>query len=130
MKKIGIGSFFRIIVGSALAVSITVSASAAEDPDVYDTVELNNGDKLIGTLLDNSFTLTTPYTLVTLKKDQISEIRPHAENQNEDVIELNVGGTLTGTIEKPRFSFKPISGEIISLDKEQFRKIILRRRNE
>ena len=128
MSKIGIGSIFRIMVGFVLAVSIAVSAGTAEDPDVYDTIELNNGDKLIGTVLDNSFTLTTPYTLVTLKKDQISEIRPHAESQNEDVIELNAGGTLTGTIEKPSFSFKLISGEIISLDKEQFRKIILRRK--
>ena len=128
MSKIGIGSIFRIMVGLVLAVSIAVSAGTAEDSDVYDTVELNNGDKLIGTVLDNSFTLTTPYTLVTLKKDQISEIRPHAESQNEDVIELNAGGTLTGTIEKPSFSFKLISGEIISLDKEQFRKIILRRK--
>ena len=128
MSKIGIGSIFRIMVGFVLTVSIAVSAGTAEDPDVYDTIELNNGDKLIGTVLDNSFTLTTPYTLVTLKKDQISEIRPHAESQNEDVIELNAGGTLTGTIEKPSFSFKLISGEIISLDKEQFRKIILRRK--
>jgi hypothetical protein len=116
MSKIAIGSIYRIIMGLALAVSIAVSAGAADDADVYDTVELRNGDKLTGTVLDNSLTLTTPYTFVNLKKDQISEITPHPESQNEDVIVLSVGGTLTG--------------ETISLDKEQCKKIILRRKNE
>ena len=130
MSNIAIGSIYRIIMGLALSVSIAVSAGAVEDADVYDTVELKNGDKLAGTVLDNNFTLTTPYTLVTLKKDQISEIKPHPESQDEDVIELNVGGTLTGTIEEPSLSFKLISGKTISLDMEQCRKIILRKRNE
>jgi hypothetical protein len=130
MSKIAIGSIYRIIMGLALAVSIAVSAGAADDADVYDTVELRNGDKLTGTVLDNSLTLTTPYTFVNLKKDQISEITPHPESQNEDVIVLSVGGTLTGTIEEPSLSFKLISGETISLDKEQCKKIILRRKNE
>ena len=130
MSKIDFGSIYRIIMGLALSVSIAVSAGAVDDADVFDTVELKNGDKLTGTVLDNTFTLTTPYTLVTLKKDQISEIKPHPEIQNEDVIELNVGGTLTGTIEEPSLSFKLISGKTISLDMEQCRKIILRKRNE
>jgi hypothetical protein len=129
MSRIAIGSIYRMIIGLALTVSIAVSADA-DDTDVYDTVELKNGDKLTGTVLDNDFTLTTPYTLVNLKKDQISEIKPHAETQNEDVIELNVGGTLTGTIEGPSLSFRLVSGETISLDKEQCKKIILRRKDE
>jgi hypothetical protein len=127
MSKIVSGSIYRIMMGLALVVSIALSAGAADDPDVYDTVELQNGDKLTGTVLDNTFTLTTPYTLVTLKKDQISEINPHAGSQNEDVIELTVGGTLTGTIEEPSLSFKLISGETTSLDKAQCKKIILRK---
>ena len=130
MLKIGIGLIYRVFMGLALLVSIASSAGATENPDVYDTVELKNGDKLKGTILNNNFTLTTFYSLVTLKKDQISEIRPHSESQNEDVIELNVGGTLVGTIEEPTLSFKLISGEMISLDKEQCRKIILRRKSE
>lgn len=126
MSNISIGSIFRIVLGVALAISIAVSAGAVEDPNVYDTVELNNGDKLIRTVLDNTFTLSTPYTLVTLKKDQISEIMPHPERQNEDVILLKVGGTLTGTIDEPSLSFELISGETIVLDKRQCKRIILK----
>ena len=125
MSKKAIRSIYRMIMGLALVGSIAVSAGSIDDADVYDTVELENGDKLSGAVLDNTFTLTTPYTLVTLKKDQISEIRPHAESPNEDIIELNVGGSLTGTIEEPSFSFRLVSGETISLDKEQCRKIII-----
>lgn len=127
MSKITGGSIYRMMMCLALIVFIAISAGAVDDPDVYDTIELKDGDKLTGTVLDNTFTLTTPYSLVTLKKDQISAIKPHSENQHEDVIELNVGGTLSGKIEEPSFSFKLTSGEIISLDKEQCKKIILRR---
>jgi hypothetical protein len=127
MSKIASGSIYRMMMGLALAVSMALFAGAVDDADVYDTVELKNGDKLTGTVLDHTFTLTTPYTLVTLKKEQISAIKPHSEGQNEDVVELNVGGTITGTIEERTLSFKLISGETVSLDKEKCRKIILKR---
>jgi hypothetical protein len=51
MSKIVSGSIYRIMMGLALVVSIALSAGAADDPDVYDTVELQNGDKLTGTVL-------------------------------------------------------------------------------
>jgi len=130
MSKRTSGSIYRMMLGLAVTLSIAISSGAVDDADVYDTVELKNGDKLTGTVLDDTFTLTTPYSFVTLKKDQISAIKPHSESQNEDVIELNIGGTLTGTIEEPSLSFKLVSGETISLEKEQCKKIILRRRNE
>jgi hypothetical protein len=127
MSKKAIGSIYRMMLGLALTISIALYAGAADETNAYDTVELKNGDKLTGTVLDNTFTLSTPYSLVTLKKEQISAIKPHSEGQNEDVVELNVGGTITGTIEERTLSFKLISGETISLDKEKCRKIILRR---
>ena len=130
MSKKAIELIYRMMLGLALTLSIALSAGAAEDPDVYDTVELKNGDILTGTVLDNMFTLSTPYSLVTLKKDQISAIKPHSESQHEDVVELNIGGTLSGTIEEPTLSLKLISGETISIDKKECRKIILRRKNE
>ena len=130
MSRIAFKSIYLIILNLALAVSITVSAGAVEDTGVSDTVELKNGDKVTGTVLNNTFTITTPYTLVTLKKDQISEIKITPDSENHDVIELTVGGTLAGTIEEPSLSFKLISGKIITLEKEQCKKIILRRKNE
>jgi hypothetical protein len=127
MSKKAIGSIYRMMLGLALTISIALYAGAADETNAYDTVELKNGDKLTGTVLDNTFTLSTPYSLVTLKKEQISAIKSHSEGQNGDVVELNVGGTITGTIEERTLSFKLISGETISLDKEKCRKIILRR---
>ncbi|MBN1832795.1 MAG: hypothetical protein JW896_11865 [Deltaproteobacteria bacterium] len=126
MSKIAVESIYRMMMGLALTISIAVSAGAADETNIYDTVELKNGDILTGTVLDNTFTLTTPYSLVTLKKDQISAIKPYSQDQKEDLVELNVGGTLTGTIEELTLSFKKISGETISLDKGQCKKIILR----
>ena len=130
MSKIVFRSIYRIIMGLALAISIAVSAGAVDDADVYDTVELKNGDKLTGTVLNNTIMVTTSYTLITVKKNQISEIKFNPESENDDVIELNVGGTLAGRIEEPSLSFKIISGKIISLEKEQCKKIILRKKSE
>lgn len=127
MSKKAMGSIYRMMLGLALTIFIALYAGAADETNAYDTVELKNGDKLTGTVLDNTFTLSTPYSLVTLKKEQITAIKSHSEGQNEDVVELNVGGTITGTIEERTLSFKLISGETISLDKEKCRKIILRR---
>ncbi len=127
MSKKAIGSIYRMILGLALTISIALYAGAADETNVNDTVELKNGDILTGTLLDNTFTLSTPYSLVTLKKEQIAAIKLHSKAQNEDVVELNVGGTISGTIEERTLSFKLISGETISLDKEKCRKIILRK---
>jgi hypothetical protein len=127
MSKNAIGSIYRMMLGLALTISIALYAGAADETNAYDTVELKNGDKLTGTLLDNTFTLSTPYSLVTLKKEQIAAINPHSEGQEEDMVELNVGGTITGTIEERTLSFKLISGETISLDKKLCVRIILRR---
>lgn len=128
MLKIAFKSIFRIILSLALAASIAVSTGAADDEALYDTVELKNGDRVTGTVLNNTFTITSPYTLITVKKDQISEIKINPESENHDIIELNVGGSLEGTIEEPSLSFKLISGKIISLEKTQCKKITLRRK--
>ena len=130
MSKRAIVSIYRMMLILALAVSMAVPAGAADEADVYDTVVLKNGDILKGTVLDNIFTLTTPYSLVTLKKEQISVITPNSESRNEDVIELDVGGTMAGTIEEITLSFKLISGETKSLDMDQCKKIILKRTSE
>jgi hypothetical protein len=120
----------RIITGFVLAVFIAVSAGAVDNADVYDTVELKNGDKVTGTVLTDTFTLTTPYSFVVLKKDQISEIKLQPESEFDALIELNTGGTLTGTLEETSLSFKLISGKTISLEKEECKKIIVRRDSE
>ena len=130
MFKITFKSIYLIILILATLISIAAPAGAADDADVYDTVELKNGDKVIGDVLNNTFTVTTPYTNVTLEKDKISEIKISPESENHDVIALKKGGLMEGTIEEPAISFKLVSGKIISLEKKQCQKIILKRNNE
>lgn len=130
MLKIAFKSVYPLIMSLALAVSVAAPAGAADDADIFDTVELKSGDKLTGTFLNDTITVTTPYMAVTLEKDKISEIRINSESVNHDIIVLNTGGLLEGTIEETGFSFKPVSGEIITVEKEQCKKIILKRINE
>ena len=106
-----------------LLLTISISSGAAEN---YDTAELNNGDNITGTLLNETLTLSTPYSLVTLEKDKILEIRINPEKNGHDVIELKAGGLLEGTLDDTEFSFKSASGEDISIKKEQCKKIILK----
>ena len=115
--------FYVIIAGLTLAVSST--AFAAEAEDIY-TVKLENGDELTGHLLTETFSITTPYTFVAVEKHKILEVRINDAYQHHDVIILKEGGSLEGTLEEPEFSLKTASGEIITLEKNQCKKIILK----
>ena len=126
MSKIAYKSFYPVIIGLILTVSKTVSTCIANDEDTRDTVELKNGDSLTGTLLNDTLTVTTPYTAITLEKDKISEIRINSESEDHDVIALKEGGLLEGTIEEQSYSFQPVSGKIISIKKEDCKKIVLK----
>ena len=124
MLKTTLKTFYPIIMGLLLAVSI--SAGAAEDGNLNDTVELKNGDKIAGTFLNDTLTVSTAYSVVTLDRDKISEISITPEGKDHDVIVLKAGGLVEGTIDELDFSFRPVSGEDISLEKEQCIKITLK----
>jgi hypothetical protein len=127
MSKIVFKSVYqKIIMILLLALSIAASTGAADVASIGDTVELVNGDKITGTLLTKAFTVTSPYSLVTVEKSQISEIRINDGYQNHDVIELKEGGLVEGTIEENELSLKPSSGKIITLEKKKCKKIIMR----
>ena len=130
MLKTASKTIYSVILTLLMLISITVSAGAADDADVSDTVELKNGDKITGSLLTDTFTVTTPYSVVPLGKEKISEIRITPENKDHDVIVLNAGGLVEGTIEELNFSFKTVSGETISLEKDQIIKIIIKSKNK
>ena len=130
MSKTVLKSIYTIIVSVAIVVSITVFADAANKAGTNDTVDLKNGDKVTGTVLNDTFTLSTPYSAVTLKKDKIAEIRFQSGNQNDDVVVLIAGGSVEGTIDEPAISLKLDSGKIISIEKEQCGRIILKRKTE
>jgi hypothetical protein len=126
MLKTASKTIYPIIMTLLMLVSITVSTGAADDADVFDTVELKNGDKITGTLLTDTLTITTPYSVVPLEKNKISEINITPENKDHDVIVLNEGGLVEGTIEELNFSFKTVSGETVSLEKDKCTKIIIK----
>ena len=127
MLKKAFKSISPVFMTLLLALSIAVSVYAADNANVNDTVELKNGEKLSGTLLTDTFTVTTPYMVVTLEKDKISEISILPEGKDHDVIMLNTGGLVEGTIDELSFSFKPDSGKKISLEKDKCKKIILKK---
>ena len=127
MLKTAFKSIYPVIV---LAVSITLSAGAEEKISFFDSVELKDGNKLTGTVLNDTLTITTPYTIIPLGKDKISEIRINSGSQNPDVIVLTEGGLLEGTIDEPNFTFRLESGETVSLEKAQCIKILLNRKKE
>ncbi len=126
MSKKKFNPFYSIFISLALAAFVAISAGAANDADVFDTIELKTGDKVTGTVLTDIFTVSTPYSLITLEKDKISEIRIDTENKNPDVIALTAGGSLEGTIEEADFSFRLISGESVSFEKKLCKKIIIK----
>ena len=129
MSKSALKTINQILPVFLLLLSMAVSSIAADDGNASDTVVLKNGDKVTGAVLNDTFTLTTPYTAITLERDKISEIRINSESGNNDVILLDAGGSLEGILEELEFSLKLTSGETISLEKVECKEIILNRKN-
>jgi hypothetical protein len=90
-----------------------------------DTVELKNGDKITGNVLTATFTVTSPYSIVTLERDKISEIAIMPEGYNHDIVTLIEGGIIEGTIDESSISIQNEKGEI-TIKKEECKKIILK----
>ena len=130
MSKTVLKSIYTIVVSMVMVISITAFTDAANNSGTKDTVDLKNGDKVTGTVLNDSFTVSTPYMSITLKKDKISQIGIHSGNQNDDVVDLVAGGSVEGTIDELSISVKLDSGKIISIEKEKCSKIIFKRKTE
>jgi hypothetical protein len=107
---------------------LTVTTFAADSADTIDTVELKNSDKITGHVLADTFTVTSPYSIVTLERDKISEIAIMPEGYNHDIVTLNEGGILEGTIDETSISIQNEKGERITLKKEECKKIILKQK--
>jgi hypothetical protein len=112
-----------IFVLALFTATITLASGEAA---VNDTVELKNGEKITGTVLNDTFTVTTAYSLVTLEKDKISEIAIMPEGMNHDMVTLKEGGILEGTIDETSLSIRNEKGEKITLNKEECKKIIFK----
>ncbi|NLD37830.1 MAG: hypothetical protein GX654_13265 [Desulfatiglans sp.] len=120
-------SIKSILLVTLLVIAIfTVTTFAAGNPDINDTVELKNGDKISGHVLTDSFTVTSPYSIVTLERDKISEIAIMPEGYNHDIVTLNEAGILEGTIDEASITIKNEKGEKITLKKEECKKIVFK----
>jgi hypothetical protein len=115
-----------LIAGLAFTMFTATAASASGDVDNNDTVELKNGDKISGHVLTDAFTVTSPYSIVTLERDKISEIAIMPEGYNHDIVTLNEGGIMEGTIDETSISIQTEKGENITIKKEECKKIILK----
>lgn len=107
-----------IFMGVALAALISAGAAA-------DTIELENGDGLRGTILNETFTVVTPYSNIAVEKKKIREIKFNHENEDHDVITLDTGGLLEGNVDEPTISLKLDSGKESSVEKKDCKKIII-----
>lgn len=125
MIKTVFKSISLISISLCMIVSIAASTGAANKADASDAILLKNGDTLTGTVLNNTFTVITPYTNIALEKDKISKIELDFEHENHDVITLTTGGLMEGTIEESAISFKSASGKMMSLEKKQCKNIYL-----
>ena len=130
MQKTAFKSVYLIILRLCMIAAIGAVAGAADNADVYDTIELKNGEMVTGTVLNDTFTIMTPYTTVALEKDNISEIEIDVEHENHDVITLNAGGLMEGTIEEAALSIKLVSGKLIALEKGDCKKISLKSKKQ
>ena len=117
-------SIFLFVFFMSIFVTLASSAAATDNVETYDTVELKNGEKVTGTVLNSTFTIVTPYSNVALEKDDISEIQIDFEPAGHDVVMLNSGGLMEGTIEEPAISFALDSGKTVTLEKKKCKKII------
>ncbi len=121
--------YFKPICNSlmiiAILMSLVFSAGAAEKNAGSDTIELKNGTKVTGTVLNDSFTVTTAYMTVTLERERISEI---TMSDDHDVAVLDDGASLVeGTIDEYDIFFKSASGEKITYKKEECKKIVFKK---
>ncbi|NLA75787.1 MAG: hypothetical protein GX846_10025 [Deltaproteobacteria bacterium] len=122
MKKISL-KFILPVTG--LIFTLFAAAAFGGDAD-HHTIELKNGNRITGEVLTGTFTVTSPYSIVTLERDKISEIDIMPEGVNHDIITLNEGGLVEGTIDEDSISIKTAGGEAVTLKKEECRKIILK----
>jgi hypothetical protein len=115
-----------LLITLLVSAMLTSTTFASGDADNNDTVELKNGDKITGHVLADSFTVTSPYSIVTLERDKIAEIAIMPEGYNHDIVTLNEGGIMEGTIDETSLSVQNEKGEKITIKKEECKKIILK----
>ena len=98
----------------------------SERPSNTDIILLRNGDKLTGTILNNSFSIRTSYAKIKLNNRSIAGIDLEGGKNNIEAIITVNNNRFSGFIDDPLFVFKLQSGAKIKVRREKVLKVIFR----
>jgi len=100
-----------------------------ERPDDDDVLVLRNGDRLTGTILNESFSLKTPYGALTFNNQIVAGIDLEGgSNHIESIVTVN-NNRFSGFIEEPVFDFKLHEGPQVGIRREKVLKAVFRVRD-
>ncbi len=99
-----------------------------ERPKDVDILLLRNGDKLTGTVMNNSFSIRTSYAHIVIESKYIAGINFEVGANNiESIITVN-NNRFSGFIDDAFISFKLTSGQLLEIGHEHLLKITFRQR--
>jgi len=118
---------------STLAITETVMPTIQRVLDTErlinaDILLLRNGDKLTGTVLNESFSIRTSYAQIALESRYIAGINLEGGATNTEFILTINNNRFSGLIEDAFISFKLTSGQLLEIGHEHVLKIIFRQR--
>jgi hypothetical protein len=103
------------------------SSKTIDSLKIYDQIILKNGDRLIGTIKDTSFTLNASYGVLDFETKKINNIHFENGKRNIDIVTLRAGDKLSGVLENNSINFLLNSGADITVGKDKIKSVIFRR---
>jgi len=111
------------------AVEVLSSVLGEERPTDADILILRSGDKLIGTILNESFNATTSYAELEFNRQIVAGIDLNGGSDNiESIITVN-NNRFSGFIHNPAFVFKLQQGPEVEIRREKVLKAVFRIRD-
>jgi hypothetical protein len=111
-------------VGQSIAVAFNV-----ERPSDHDILVLKSGDRLTGTILNESFTLTTGYGTIKFMNRHVAAIGLDTGTSHIESIMTVNNNRFSGFIEEPAFVFKLQKGPQVDVRREKVLKAVFRIRD-
>jgi len=109
----------RVTVSRNLVVRMRFAAEERPDPTLT-RVLLTNGDELFGTLVDETFQLTSEYGKVDLSPAGIKTMRFRPEDLGRTVVQMWNGSVHRGRLARPQLCFEVASGTRLNIYVGQF----------
>ena len=114
--------------GNAEQAQQSTSVTDLQRPETADLIFLKNGSMLIGTVLNETISVSTSYVVgLKLRTKMLAGILFEGQGYRERVITINAN-RISGFINDPAIVVKPDEGPSISIRKEKISKIVFRKR--